>query len=158
MSRTERLGPLKSKNIFFLNLRKHDCMQHLIYAPHIWKLRSFAGWRHVVDGHDTSRIVYNSCILRDSDSFTVLFHSIRLCGITELNIRGSRLKKAVSRGAQDGLAVCHITERAPRQTRDTCRSSCLTPDCDGCNQNRVLRTLTEVAWFSRRGPVAGIWV
>lgn len=122
-----------------------------IYTGTSDKLAYFAEQIYSADEQDDSLVVYNGYVLDGPKSLTVLLHLVRLCKITELNVRSSMLGKPLSQEAQDILAACQITKLVPPASEESCRNLYLTPNCDVGIQNRIWHSLAEVGWFSRRG-------
>lgn len=127
-----------------------------IYTGMYRKLKYSVDQAYSADEQDDSLIVHDDWVLNDSKSFTVLLHLVRLCKITELNLRACRLggplsNESLPREAQDILAKCQITRLVPPLSKSFCLYLFLAPDGDIHIQNRIWHGLAEVGWFSRRG-------
>lgn len=122
-----------------------------IYSGMGYKMAYFAEQPYSAAEHDGPLIVYNAHMFDDSNSYTVLLHLVRLCQITDLNMRNCILQEQLSPEAQDILAVCQITRLVPPYLGESPAHLFLLPHSNIEIQNRIWHSLAEVSWLSKRG-------
>lgn len=122
-----------------------------LYAGICDKLVFLGEATYSTDEQDDSLIVYNGHVLNSPHSFTVLLLLVRLCKITELNLRTCMLFVPLHIEAQNILSKCQITRLVPPVSEFSCSCLFLAPDSDLIIQSRIWHSLAEVSWLSRRG-------
>lgn len=108
------------------------------------------------DQADTSGVWDNSFIARrinfskNSKAFAIFLQLVRLCDITELNIRTCEIKRPVSIEMQNILTRCNVTRLVPPINLQSCKNLFLTAESDKTVADRMWPRLSEVGWFSRK--------
>lgn len=121
-----------------------------LYTGINYRISSLPRCKYSVEEQDESLIVYQAPALIDQNAIAVLLHLIRMCRITELNLRRCLIGEPLTRDMQYILACCGITRLVPPIGIRSCDNLFLTASSDQEAQKMVWHRLTEVSWFSLR--------
>lgn len=94
-------------------------------------------------------IVYNGGIFRRPSATLAFLHLLRLCGVTELNIRPCTMDEPIPEEARRLLGRCGITDIIVPLDLQTCKNLYLTTDSDEDGQRETWPKLRSIRLFSQ---------